>query len=38
MADAHTTATARNGADLGLETDLFKAADKLGGKMEPSEA
>ena len=27
----------RNGGDLGFETELFKAADKLRGNMEPSD-
>jgi type I restriction enzyme M protein len=27
----------RNGGDLGIEADLFKAADKLRGNMEPSD-
>jgi len=26
-----------NGSDLGIETSLFKAADKLRGNMEPSD-
>jgi type I restriction enzyme M protein len=26
-----------NGADLGFEAELFKAADKLRGNMEPSD-
>ncbi|AUB80458.1 type I restriction-modification system subunit M [Candidatus Thiodictyon syntrophicum] len=37
MADANTTGTTRNGGDLGFEADLFKAADKLRGNMEPSD-
>jgi type I restriction enzyme M protein len=31
------TKTANNGGDLGFEADLFKAADKLRGNMEPSD-
>ena len=27
----------RNGGDLGFEAELFKAADKLRGNLEPSE-
>lgn len=28
---------ANSGSDLGFEADLFKAADKLRGNLEPSE-
>lgn len=31
------TAKNGNGGNLGFETDLFKAADKLRGNMEPSD-
>jgi len=31
-----TTTPNKNGSDLGFEADLFKAADKLRGNMEPS--
>lgn len=31
------SATATGGSDLGFEADLFKAADKLRGQLEPSE-
>lgn len=31
------TAKHRNGGNLGFEADLFKAADKLRGNMEPSD-
>src|SRR5580704_15321122 len=34
--DARPTANG-NGANLGFETELFKAADKLRGNMEPSD-
>ena len=37
MAKRATAKTARNGGDLGFEADLFKAADKLRGNMEPSD-
>ncbi|MTW20769.1 type I restriction-modification system subunit M [Allochromatium palmeri] len=37
MAKRATAKTARNGGDLGIEADLFKAADKLRGNMEPSD-
>ncbi len=32
-----TTNPTKNGGDLGFEADLFKAADKLRGNMEPSD-
>lgn len=32
-----TTTPNKNGGDLGFEADLFKAADKLRGNMEPSD-
>ena len=31
------TKAGNNGGDLGFEADLFKAADKLRGNLEPSE-
>jgi type I restriction enzyme M protein len=34
---AGTTGAAAKGVDLGFEADLFKAADKLRGNMEPSD-
>ena len=38
LADAKTNGTSgRTGGDLGIEADLFKAADKLRGNMEPSD-
>ena len=38
MADDKTNGKGhRNGGDLGIEADLFKAADKLRGNMEPSD-
>ena len=38
MAEAKTNGTSgRTGGDLGIEADLFKAADKLRGNMEPSD-
>jgi hypothetical protein len=32
-----TTAANGNGGNLGFEAELFKAADKLRGNMEPSD-
>jgi type I restriction enzyme M protein len=33
----HKMAGERNGGDIGFEAELFKAADKLRGNLEPSE-
>lgn len=32
-----TNDTSKNGGNLGFEADMFKAADKLRGNMEPSD-
>ena len=32
-----TNTSLKNNGDLGFETELFKAADKLRGNMEPSD-
>jgi type I restriction enzyme M protein len=37
MANSYTTTKNGNGGNLGFEADLFKAADKLRGNMEPSD-
>lgn len=37
MANGDTTTKNGNGGNLGFEADLFKAADKLRGNMEPSD-
>jgi len=37
MANSDTTTKNGNGGNLGFEADLFKAADKLRGNMEPSD-
>jgi type I restriction enzyme M protein len=37
MAGAAGSKTNGNGEDLGFEAELFKAADKLRGNMEPSD-
>ncbi|MEN8502097.1 class I SAM-dependent DNA methyltransferase [Paraburkholderia sp. SIMBA_050] len=37
MSESNSTKSARNGSSLGFEAELFKAADKLRGNMEPSD-
>ncbi|KXU89940.1 DNA methyltransferase [Paraburkholderia monticola] len=37
MSDSNSTKSTRNGSGLGFEAELFKAADKLRGNMEPSD-